>query len=198
MAPSTRWRACAQRRVRLRRTLQLRLHHLSGRRRVRRRHSLDGRVEDVQRGLSTVRAGLASPVPAAVDWRRSRRGLLALPFVFLVGKRLRGDFAAVGLLVSAVLLNQLVTNFVPLFNGAAGISLVPAPFQASSTRRASVSVRLRGRRGRAVRSRVLLAATHDRVSYGRSLRAMRDNDIVADALGKNLRVQRTSMMVLGG
>ena len=56
-------------------------------------------------------------------------GLLALPFVFLVGKRLRGDFAAVGLLVSAVLLNQLVTNFVPLFNGAAGISLVPAPFQ---------------------------------------------------------------------
>ena len=57
-------------------------------------------------------------------------GLLALPFVFLVGKRLRGDFAAVGLLVSAVLLNQLVNNFVPLFNGAAGISIVPAPFQA--------------------------------------------------------------------
>ena len=26
-------------------------------------------------------------------------GLLALPFVFIVGKRLRGDFAAVGLLV---------------------------------------------------------------------------------------------------
>jgi branched-chain amino acid transport system permease protein len=26
-------------------------------------------------------------------------GILALPFVFLVGKRLRGDFAAVGLLV---------------------------------------------------------------------------------------------------
>jgi ABC-type branched-subunit amino acid transport system ATPase component len=34
--------------------------------------------------------------------------------------------------------------------------------------------------------------------YGRSLRAMRDNDIVADALGKNVRVQRTSVLVLGG
>ena len=35
-------------------------------------------------------------------------GLLALPFTFLVGRRLRGDFAAVGLLVTAVLLNLLV------------------------------------------------------------------------------------------
>ena len=34
--------------------------------------------------------------------------------------------------------------------------------------------------------------------YGRSLRAMRDNDIVADSLGKNLRGQRTSILVLGG
>jgi branched-chain amino acid transport system permease protein len=56
-------------------------------------------------------------------------GLLALPFVFLVGKRLRGDFAAVGLLVSAVLLNVLVKDYVPFLNGAAGISIVPAPFQ---------------------------------------------------------------------
>src|SRR6185437_10227127 len=37
-------------------------------------------------------------------------GLLALPFTFLVGRRLRGDFAAVGLLVTAVLLTMLVTG----------------------------------------------------------------------------------------
>ena len=41
-------------------------------------------------------------------------GLIALPFTFLVGRRLRGDFAAVGLLVTAVLLNLLVTNYRPL------------------------------------------------------------------------------------
>jgi len=34
--------------------------------------------------------------------------------------------------------------------------------------------------------------------YGRSLRAMRDNDIVADSLGKDLRMQRTSVLILGG
>jgi ABC-type branched-subunit amino acid transport system ATPase component len=34
--------------------------------------------------------------------------------------------------------------------------------------------------------------------YGRSLRAMRDNDLVADSLGKNLFALRTSSLVIGG
>ena len=34
--------------------------------------------------------------------------------------------------------------------------------------------------------------------YGRSLRAMRDNDLVADSLGKNLLALRAAMLVLGG
>src|SRR5262249_61187220 len=56
-------------------------------------------------------------------------GLIALPFTFLVGRRLRGDFAAVGLLVTAVMANLLVTDYRPLLNGAAGLSLVPSPLQ---------------------------------------------------------------------
>jgi branched-chain amino acid transport system permease protein len=126
-------------------------------------------------------------------------GLLALPFVFLVGKRLRGDFAAVGLLVSAVLLNQLVNNFIPLFNGAAGVSIVPAPFQRYWDPQALGYQFAYG--GVAVVLTVLVYFLLRRVTespYGRSLRAMRDNDIVADALGKNVRVQRTSVLVLGG
>ena len=126
-------------------------------------------------------------------------GLLALPFVFLVGKRLRGDFAAVGLLVSAVLLNQLVNNFVPLFNGAAGISIVPAPFSGIWNPQGLGYQFAYG--GVAVVLCVLVFFLLRRVTespYGRSLRAMRDNDVVADALGKNVRVQRTSMLVLGG
>lgn len=126
-------------------------------------------------------------------------GLVALPFVFLVGKRLRGDFAAVGLLVSAVLLNQLVNNYVPLFNGAAGISIVPAPFQGIWNPQGLGYQFAYG--GVAVVLTVLVYFLLRRVTespYGRSLRAMRDNDVVADALGKNVRVQRTSMLVLGG
>ncbi|HEX9064607.1 MAG TPA: hypothetical protein VF843_05840, partial [Streptosporangiaceae bacterium] len=56
-------------------------------------------------------------------------GLIALPFAFLFGRRLRGDFAAVGLLVTAVLLNLLVTNYRPFLNGDAGLSLIPTPLR---------------------------------------------------------------------
>ena len=62
-------------------------------------------------------------------------GLVALPFTFLVGPRLRGDFAAVGLLVTAVMINLLVTNYRPFLNGAAGLSLVRRRCRASTTRR---------------------------------------------------------------
>ncbi|MDH2904506.1 MAG: branched-chain amino acid ABC transporter ATP-binding protein/permease [Actinomycetota bacterium] len=126
-------------------------------------------------------------------------GLLALPFVFIVGKRLRGDFAAVGLLVSAVLLNLLATNYVPLFNGAAGISLVPAPFQ-SHFNPQGLSYQF----AYGLVAVILTVGAYFLVKritespYGRSLRAMRDNDIVADSLGKDLRMQRMSVLVVGG
>jgi len=126
-------------------------------------------------------------------------GLLALPFVFLVGKRLRGDFAAVGLLVSAVLLNVLVKNYVPLFNGDAGISIIPAPFQSLWNPQGLGYQFAYG--GAAIVLTVGVYFLLRRLTespYGRSLRAMRDNDIVADSLGKNLRKQRTVTLVVGG
>ena len=126
-------------------------------------------------------------------------GLVALPFTFLVGRRLRGDFAAVGLLVAAVMFNLLATNYKPLLNGDAGLSLVPAPLQ---DRFDPQSVGYQG--AYAVGTLALAALTYlflRRITespYGRTLRAMRDNDTVADSLGKNLRVLRAAMLVLGG
>jgi ABC-type branched-subunit amino acid transport system ATPase component/ABC-type branched-subunit amino acid transport system permease subunit len=126
-------------------------------------------------------------------------GLIALPFTFLVGRRLRGDFAAVGLLVTAVLLNLLVTNYRPLFNGDAGLSLIPQPL-AGEHNPQSVGYQWVF----AVVAIVVCAAVYLLVRritespYGRSLRAMRDNDIVADSLGKNLLSMRTAMLVIGG
>jgi branched-chain amino acid transport system permease protein len=126
-------------------------------------------------------------------------GLIALPFVFLVGKRLRGDFAAVGLLVSAVLLNLLATNYIPFLNGAAGISIVPAPLQSIFDSQGLGYQLAYG--GIAIHLTIFVYFLLRRITespYGRSLRAMRDNDVVADSLGKNLRGQRTSILVLGG
>jgi len=129
-------------------------------------------------------------------------GLLALPFTFLVGRRLRGDFAAVGLLVTAVLLNLLVTNYRPLLNGDAGLSLIPPPLRSAPNVFSTTSTGYQW--AFAAGSVVLLAGVFWLVwritesPYGRSLRAMRDNDTVADSLGKNLLSMRATMLVLGG
>jgi branched-chain amino acid transport system permease protein len=128
-------------------------------------------------------------------------GLISLPFTFLVGRRLRGDFAAVGLLVTAVLLNLLVTNYRPLLNGDAGLSLIPTPLHGDNV----FSVQTAGYQWVfAVVAIVLALGVYlfvRRITaspYGRSLRAMRDNDVVADSLGKNLLSLRTAMLVTGG
>jgi branched-chain amino acid transport system permease protein len=126
-------------------------------------------------------------------------GLIALPFTFLVGRRLRGDFAAVGLLVTAVLLNLLVTNFRPLLNGDAGLSLIPAPLQGEFNPQ-SASYQWMFTAGVLVLAAgvYLFLQRITKSPYGRTLRAMRDNDVVADSLGKNLLSLRTAMLVLGG
>jgi branched-chain amino acid transport system permease protein len=128
-------------------------------------------------------------------------GLVALPFAFLFGRRLRGDFAAVGLLVTAVLLNLLVTNYRPLLNGDAGLSLIPTPLRGQNM----FSVESLGYEWVFTAGIIVLAvcvfAFLRRLTespYGRSLRAMRDNDVVADSLGKNLLSMRTAMLVTGG
>jgi branched-chain amino acid transport system permease protein len=126
-------------------------------------------------------------------------GLIALPFTFLVGRRLRGDFAAVGLLVTAVMFNLLATNYRPLLNGSAGLSLVPAPLQGEYDPQGA------GYQWAYATAALVLAAGAfllvrqlTESPYGRSLRAMRDNDIVADSLGKNLVTQRAAVLVVGG
>ena len=128
-------------------------------------------------------------------------GVIALPFTFLVGRRLRGDFAAIGLLVTAVLLNLIVTNYRPFLNGDAGLSLIPAPLRGQNV----FSVEPLGYQwvytvgAIALLGLVLWFVRRITLSpYGRSLRAMRDNDMVADSLGKNLLSMRTVMLVLGG
>ena len=126
-------------------------------------------------------------------------GLLGVPFTFLVGRRLRGDFAAVGLLVTAVMANLLVTNYRPLLNGSAGLSLVPAPLQGKYNPLSQGYQWVYAAVTLALAAAVFwLVQRVTESPYGRSLRAMRDNDAVADSLGKNLVSQRAAMLVLGG
>jgi len=126
-------------------------------------------------------------------------GLVALPFTFLVGRRLRGDFAAVGLLVTAVMANLLVNNYRPALNGSAGLSLVPSPLQGMYNPQSQGYQWLYAAVTLVLAVAVYLLVRRVTESpYGRSLRAMRDNDVVADSLGKNLLSMRAAVLVLGG
>jgi len=150
-------------------------------------------------GFQTYIGGWNLPFPIPWIGAAVVGGAIALPFTFLVGRRLRGDFAAVGLLVTAVLLNLVVTNYRPVLNGDAGLSLIPQPLQgqynpATASYQwvfAAVAILL----GLGV---YLFVRRITESPYGRSLRAMRDNDLVADSLGKSLRSMRTVMLVVGG
>ncbi|MBV8998709.1 MAG: branched-chain amino acid ABC transporter ATP-binding protein/permease [Solirubrobacterales bacterium] len=150
-------------------------------------------------GFQTYIGGLNLPFPLPWIGAALIGGLVALPFTLVVGRRLRGDFAAVGLLVAAVMFNLLATNYKPLVNGAAGLSLVPAPLSNAFDPQ-SVNYQW----GYGIVALLLAFLTYRFVCritespYGRSLRAMRDNDLVADSLGKNLTSLRMSSLVIGG
>ncbi|HSC03978.1 MAG TPA: branched-chain amino acid ABC transporter ATP-binding protein/permease [Solirubrobacteraceae bacterium] len=150
-------------------------------------------------GFQSYIGGLGLPFPLPWIGAALVGGLISIPFAAVVGRRLRGDFAAVGLLVTAVMFNLLVTNYKPLVNGAAGLSLVPAPLE-NTFNPQSVNYQW----GYGIVALALAFLTYRFVvrvtesPYGRSLRAMRDNDLVADSLGKNLAALRTSSLVIGG
>jgi len=78
-------------------------------------------------GFQSYVGGWSLPFPVPWIGAAVAGAVLALPFTFLVGRRLRGDFAAVGLLVTAVLVNLLVTDYRPFLNGDAGLAIVPSP-----------------------------------------------------------------------
>ncbi len=151
-------------------------------------------------GFQLYIGGLHLPFPFPWIGAAVAGAALALPFTFLVGRRLRGDFAAVGLLVTAVLVNLLVMNYRPLLNGDAGLALVPAPLQSQVMTTTSTAYQWVFAAGIVVLAAgVYWFVRHITESpYGRTLRAMRDNDKVADSLGKNLRSLRTGMLLLGG
>ncbi len=151
-------------------------------------------------GFQTYIGGLNLPFPFPWIGAAVAGAVLALPFTFLVGRRLRGDFAAVGLLVTAVLLNLLVMNYRPLLNGDAGLAIVPAPLQSQVMASTTTAYQWEFAAGIVVLAAcVFWFVRHITESpYGRTLRAMRDNDKVADSLGKNLQSLRTSVLLLGG
>jgi branched-chain amino acid transport system permease protein len=118
----------------------------------------------------------------------------------LIGmRRLRGDYQAMAMLVFALIANGFVTAQTGFLNGPTGISFIPKPLQAV------FGYSLIGYQWAylgLVAAFALLALVImwniTRSPFGRMLRAIRDSEGAAEALGRDAKHARMVAMVVGG
>jgi branched-chain amino acid transport system permease protein len=142
--------------------------------------------------------GYQLPFPIPLIGALAAGAVLAVPIGLVTLRRLRSDYQAIALLVMSIIATDIITNDQGLFNGAAGLSLVPAPLASLGVSQvtyqwlfAAFAIALTG-----VCYLVLRRITHS--PLGRAMRAMRDNEQAAMALGKNVIRLRMVAFTVGG
>ena len=118
-------------------------------------------------------------------------GLIAL-------KRLRGDYEALVMLVVSLIALYFVLSDTGLLNGAAGLALVPPPLHGIGL---SSSAYLWFYVGLTVVMAALALLVMRRVTgspLGRALRAVRENEAAAEAMGRNAPALRLLVFSVGG
>jgi ABC-type branched-subunit amino acid transport system permease subunit len=143
-------------------------------------------------------ASLSFPLPLIIGTLSGAVLAAILGFVVLT-RKIRSDFVAVIMLVVAIISLQVVIANVSLFNGANGLSGIPQPFN---------GVLHLSRSGYqwfyvgwlAVICVIVYLGIEwlCRSSWGRSLRAMREDEVLATHLGINVQFLRLVVFVIGG
>jgi branched-chain amino acid transport system permease protein len=117
----------------------------------------------------------------------------------VVLRKLRSDYQAIALLVLSVIANTVLTNADKFLGGAAGISLVPAPVGDLITPRTEpYEYFYIGITAVCVLLAFFVVNRVVNSPYGRSLRAMREREIAATAIGKNPVQLKMAVFILGG
>jgi branched-chain amino acid transport system permease protein len=126
-------------------------------------------------------------------------GLLAVPVGLVVLRKLRSDYQAIALLVLSVIANTVITNARPFLNGAAGLALVPPPLSAQIDPN-TPTYQLLYVGLTAVCVILVLAVTVRIVNspFGRTLRALREHELAAIALGKNAVQLKLTVFIVSG
>jgi branched-chain amino acid transport system permease protein len=138
------------------------------------------------------------PYPLSVLVAAAVAGVLAIPIGFIGLSRLRGDYQAIVMLVVSVIAVGLANAAIGLVNGPAGLSLVPQPLAdlvPSQTGYAWLYVILAAAWA-GLAFLVVRAITS--APLGRILRAVRDSDSAAAAVGKNVVGLKMMVFVIGG
>lgn len=150
-------------------------------------------------GFQHYLGGTSLPFPLPLLAAGLVGAILSALFAILTRKRLRGDYAAMVLLVVSLMATTIVQNQSGFLNGSAGLSLVPAPFQSvmnlTSIGYAWFYVALT-----AVICLITLVVVLavGRSPLGRAMRATRDNEQSAAAIGLDVSRLRMTAYVVGG
>lgn len=124
---------------------------------------------------------------------------LAVPVGLIVLRKLRNDYQAIALLVTSIIANTVINNARPWLNGAAGLAAVPKPLadQIDPVSDAWKYFYI-GVTAICVALVWFVAARIVNSPFGRSLRAMRDHELAATAIGKNPVALKMTMFIVGG
>jgi branched-chain amino acid transport system permease protein len=149
-------------------------------------------------GFQAYIGGSNLPFPIPVLAAGLVAGLISVPVGWIALRRLRTDYQAMVMLVLSVSATLFVTNDVGLLNGPAGLALIPQPLS-SWVNPNSIGWQWLYVGITAVFCVITYFFVHRVTSapLGRSLRAIRDNDDAAAALGKNVTQMRMFIFVMG-
>jgi len=125
-------------------------------------------------------------------------GALALLLGPAMMRRMRKDYQAAGTLVIAIIASQIVTNDAKLLNGANGLTSVPQPFNQHFTSPTAYQWTFFAGAAVIALACLLVMQRLSRSPFGRTLRAVRDDEEAAAALGKNAWGTRMIVFVVGG
>src|SRR5579863_1704754 len=143
-------------------------------------------------------AQLPFPLPHLVA--AGAGGLLALIVGVIATVRLRRDYQAAVFLLIALIASQVVSGDVGLFNGSNGLAAVPQPLSGTLSS-LSLSAYQWVYAGFTTVVAILVLLFIRRIGHSgwqRALRASRDDEAAARALGLNVAAMRLQVFVLGG
>ncbi len=157
-------------------------------------------------GPSTAQGGFQSyilgshlPFPIPLLAAALVGGALSLVVGLITLRRLRTDYQAMVMLVISLIATTVVTNATGLFDGSNGLALIPKPLESV------LGLSLVGYQwfyvGLTFACTLLVWVIVRRITgspLGRTLRAVRDNDLAAASLGKNVTQLRLLAFVVGG
>jgi branched-chain amino acid transport system permease protein len=142
-------------------------------------------------------ANLPFPLPILAGGLTS--GLLSLIVGVISLRRLRSDYQAMVMLVLSLIATLVATNWTALVNGPAGLATIPQPlFDQLGLTQLEYQWVYAGWAGFLTLLTFLFVRGITRSPLGRTLRAMRDNEGAAAALGKGVTGLRLLIFVVGG